>query len=97
MLAKKERLTASEVRQIIKSGRSARAGALSLKYEPAAEPQYAVVVSKKVAASAHKRNALRRLVYRSLPSALPRARVVLFVHSQSVTPEDVTNLCLQLS
>lgn len=97
MLSKDKRLAASEVRQIIKSGRSVRLGALSAKYEEAQSPKYAVVVSKKVASGAVERNALRRLVYNALPPALPRARVVLFVHSQSITPEDVIKICSQLS
>lgn len=97
MLPKRSRLTAQEVRDVMKAGRSARVLGLSAKIMPAASPKIAVVISKKVAPGAVERNRLRRLVYRSLPPPLPRARVVLFVQSAALTPEAVTQLCSQLS
>ncbi len=97
MLPKRARMSAIEVREVIKAGRSARVALLSAKYEASATPKVAVVISKKVAPGAVERNRLRRLVYRSLPSPLPPARVVLFVQSASLTPEAVTTLCSQLS
>ncbi|MBP7770514.1 MAG: ribonuclease P protein component [Candidatus Pacebacteria bacterium] len=97
MLPKRSRLSAADVRQVIKAGRSARGAGISAKYEPASSPQVAVVISKKVAHGAVERNRLRRLVYRSLPATLPRARVVLFVQSAKLDPEAITTLCSQLS
>lgn len=97
MLPKRSRLTAAEVRQVLKTGRAARGTGITLKYEAAEGAQVAVVVSKKVAKGATERNRLRRLVYRSLPSSLPRARMVLFVQSAALDPEAVRHLCSQLS
>lgn len=97
MLPKDSRLTAAQVRQVIKTGRPARGAGVSVKYEPSERPQAAVVVSKKVAKSAVERNRLRRMVYRSLPSPLPRARMVLFVQSAKLDPEAITQVCSQLS
>lgn len=97
MLPKTRRLSAAEVRQVMKTGRPARVAGVSAKYEAAASPQVAVVISKKVAPGAVERNRLRRLVYRSLPSPLPKARMVLFVQSAKLDPEAVRTLCSQLS
>lgn len=97
MLPKSLRLSAAEVRQVIKTGRSARGAGVSAKYEAAPAPKVAVVISKKVAPGAVERNRLRRLVYRSLPSSLPRARMVLFVQSAKIDSDAVTTLCSQLS
>ena len=97
MLPKRSRLSAAEVRQVIKTGRSARGAGISAKYEAASFPKAAVVISKKVAHGAVERNRLRRLVYRSIPSPLPPARMVLFVQSAQLDPETVTTLCSQLS
>lgn len=96
MLPKRSRLRAAEVRQVIKTGRSARGAGISVKYEPASSPQVAVVISKKVAPGAVERNRLRRLVYRSLPSPLPSARMVLFVQSAKLDTGAILNLCSQL-
>jgi ribonuclease P protein component len=90
-------MSASEVRSLIKSGRSVRAEGISAKYEASTKPQVAVVVSKKVAPGAVERNRLRRLVYRHLPTPLPRARVVLFVQSATLSPDSIPTLCLRLS
>lgn len=90
-------MSATEVREVMKTGRSARVPSLSAKYVASPTPKVAVVISKKVAPGAVERNRLRRMVYRSLPTPLPKARVVLFVQSASLTPEAVTTLCLQLS
>jgi ribonuclease P protein component len=97
MLPKLSRLTAIEVRQVIKEGRSARVEGLSVKYAAAPASKAAVVVSKKVASGAVERNRLRRLVYSSLPSPLPSAHMVFFVQSAAVSPEQVAKLCSQLS
>lgn len=97
MLPKRARMSAIEVREVIKTGRSARVASLSAKYQASTTPKVAVVISKKVASGAVERNRLRRMVYRSLPAPLPHARVVLFVQSASLTSEAVTHLCSQLS
>lgn len=97
MLAKRARLGAKEVREVIKTGRSARVVGLSAKYEASTTPQMAVVISKKVAKGAVERNRLRRMVYRNLPSPLPRVRMVLFVQSASLNKDAVLSLCSQLS
>jgi ribonuclease P protein component len=97
MLPKRSRLSAAEVRQVMKTGRSARGAGISAKFEAAPSPQVAVVISKKVAPGAVERNRLRRLVYRSLSAPLPSARVVLFVQSAKLEPEAITKLCSQLS
>ncbi len=98
MLAKKARLTASEVREILKSGRCARAGTLSVKYIPSAGSKAAVVVNSKVAKTAVLRNRLRRSAYRTLRTALPRnVRAVFFLHKPLVDNAELTQLCSKLS
>lgn len=97
MLPKAARLSAPEVRNLIKTGRSARVDGLSAKYKAADTPKAAVVVSKKVAPRAVERNALRRLVYAHLPDPLPRAHMVLFVQSAQFDLKELTKLCSQLS
>jgi ribonuclease P protein component len=96
MLPKNARMSASLVRGIIREGKSARAAGLSVKYQAAASPKVAVVVSKKIAPGATERNRLRRLVFRSLPKTLPRAHMVLFVQSKAVDGTSVATLCSQL-
>ena len=49
MLSKTNRLSAFEVREIIKDGRSARTAALSAKFKAGSGAKAAVVVSTKVA------------------------------------------------
>ncbi len=98
MLAKKQRLTAVEVREILKSGRSVRSATLSAKYLRGSGARAAVVVSTKVAKSAVERNRLRRAAYRTLREALPKnIRVVFFLHTPALNPEELTQLCLKLS
>ena len=84
MLPKRARLTAVEVKEVLARGRGRRGAMLSVKIQEAPPPfRCAVVVSKKVARSAVKRNQLRRAVYRALGSiSLPPAgRAILFVQS----------------
>jgi ribonuclease P protein component len=98
MLPKKARLTAVEVRHVLKAGRTARAGALSAKFIPGASAKAAVVVSTKVSKSAVARNALRREAYQALQSALPeRVHAVLFLHKPLIDPRELTELCSKLS
>jgi ribonuclease P protein component len=97
MLAKKQRLTAAQVREILKTGRSARSATLSAKYLRGAGAA-AVVVSSKVAKTAVSRNRLRRAAYRILRGALPKdVRAVFFLHKPALDLEELKALCLKLS
>lgn len=98
MLPKKARLTAAEVREILKSGRSVRSGALSAKYKTAPHAKAAVVVSIKVAKSAVERNRLRRSAYLALRASMPKdVHVVFFLHKPELDPRELNSLCLKLS
>ncbi len=98
MLAKRRRLRAEEVREILAKGRSARLSGLSVKYLPAKDARAAVVVSKKTAKTAVMRNSLRRAAYRTLQKAtLPRVHAVLFIHTTTFEPETLITLCSRLS
>ena len=98
MLSKTNRLSASEVREIIKSGRSVRSATLSAKSEQAAVSKAAVVVSAKVAKTAVLRNRLRRAAYRTLRTALPKnTQAVFFLHKPVLDPAELQQLCLKLS
>ena len=98
MLAKNQRLTAARVREIIKSGRSARSATLSAKFVPSKVGKVAVVVSSKVAKTAVARNKLRRAAYRALRTALPKnTQVVFFLHKPILDPAELQQLCLKLS
>ena len=98
MLPKTSRLSASEVREILKSGRSVRLGTLSAKYVVSAHTKAAVVVSAKVAKNAVERNRLRRDAYRVLRASLPKGvHVVFFLHKPALDPLELSSLCLKLS
>lgn len=98
MLPKKSRLTAAEVRDVLASGRSARAGALSAKYIKGRGAKAAAVVSSRVAKSAVNRNRLRRALYEALRTVLPRdTKVVVFLQKPAFDREDVATLCSKLS
>lgn len=98
MLPKTNRLSASEVCEILKTGRSARAGTLSAKYLRLPGARAAVVVSSKVAKTAVLRNRLRRAAYRALKGELPSdIHAVLFLHKPALDPEELKQLCLKLS
>ena len=97
MLRKKARLSASEVREIIKSGRSVRLGTLSAKFKESASSKAAVVVSAKVAKNAVERNTLRRAAYLALRSSLPKGvHVVFFLHKPVLDKNELNALCLKL-
>ena len=96
MLPKRSRLTAREVRAILKGGRSARLPTVSAKYLPAPMGKVAVVVSAKVAKKATERNALRRAAYQAL-ATLPKAHAVFFIQNKQFDPADIRSLCLKLS
>ena len=98
MLSKTNRLSAFEVREIIKDGRSARTAALSAKFKAGSGAQAAVVVSTKVAKSAVGRNRLRRAAYSALRTSLPKdTHAVFFLHKPSLDPLELQSLCLKLS
>jgi len=98
MLPKKARLTSAEVREILKSGRSARTGTLSAKFKASSSSKAAVVVSAKVAKNAVERNKLRRAAYLALSSSLPKnVHVVFFLHKPALDHNELNSLCLKLS
>lgn len=98
MLPKKTRLTAEEVRAILKDGRPARSATLSAKYKVISPAKAAVVVSSKVAKSAVERNRLRRAAYQTLSGHLPKGvQVVFFLHKAALNPSELIALCLKLS
>src|SRR3989344_3930583 len=98
MLSKKQRLSASEVREIIKSGRSARTATLSAKFVPGKGAKAAVVVSSKVAKTAVARNLLRRTAHKMLPPSLQKnPRAFFFLQKPILDPAELQQLCLKLS
>ena len=103
MLPKTKRLTAQEVREVLKLGKPVRAGAVSARYTvgtaalPEQASKAAVVVSTKVARSAVARNKLRRLGYAALTTLPARTHLVVFIQSKDVTPADIATLCSKLS
>ena len=97
MLAKKQRLTAVQVREIIKNGRSARTATLSAKFKAASPSKAAVVVSIKTAKSAVMRNKLRRSAYATLRASLPKGiHAVFFLHKPILDTDELNSLCLKL-
>ncbi|OGC88153.1 hypothetical protein A3D70_02280 [Candidatus Adlerbacteria bacterium RIFCSPHIGHO2_02_FULL_54_18] len=98
MLPQRSRLSAAEVRVILKRGRSARSATLSAKYVPAVHSRAAVVVSTKVAKSAVARNRLRRTCYDALRPLLPPGKnVVFFLHKPTLDIGELKELCFKLS
>jgi ribonuclease P protein component len=98
MLAKSRRLTAHEVREVLKNGRSLRAGSVSARYtRVVGKGKAAVVVNTKVAKRAVDRNRLRRQVFSALPSLPTGIRLVLFVQNKELNLEDIQSLCSKLS
>ncbi|MBX4192169.1 ribonuclease P protein component [Candidatus Parcubacteria bacterium] len=91
MLSHGARLRASEVRQIIKSGKSLRSAAaphVSLKYMQSPTFRAAIVVSKSIARTATERNRLRRAAYNALRELAPsfHAQAVLFIQKRPSSP-----------
>ncbi len=98
MLSKTNRLSATEVREILKSGRFVRLGTLSAKFKASPTSKAAVVVSTKVAPNAVARNTLRRAAYQVLRASLPKSvHVVFFLHKSALDPRELSSLCLKLS
>jgi ribonuclease P protein component len=92
MLASRNRLRTSEVRDIIASGKPARSAHLSVKYVVKQGVfQAAAVVSKKVAKGAVMRNSLRRSLYTALAAhpLPPGTQAVFFIHKIPPTPRTV--------
>ncbi len=90
MLPKYKRLSSEGVAEVLKHGKGRRSGVLSLKLLPTNTPlRCAVVVSKKLARTAVKRNMLRRAVYAALKatSLPPTGHAILFV--QSIPSQDM--------
>ena len=76
MLSKKRRLNHRIIREILKKGKSARAGNISLKYLvfPGQTPSFSFVVSSKTVKSAVIRNKLKRRGRAAVFSLLPSIR-----------------------
>lgn len=82
MLKKSKRLSAAEVKEVLKRGRSMRVGAYVAKLLPSSTPlRVAVIIPKKAAPKATTRNTLRRAAYRNLKTLpLPeKGLLALFV------------------
>jgi ribonuclease P protein component len=93
MLPRQKRLTTDEVKEVLAKGKSRRGSAVSLKWLDTESPfRCAVVVSKKLAKTAVKRNQLRRAAYLALGAAsLPRrGHAILFV--QSIPTDDMAKV-----
>ena len=93
MLPKQKRLGSEGVKEVLAKGKSRRASSLSLKWlDTTGQFRCAVVVSKKLAKTAVKRNQLRRAVYQALKaSSLPRhGHAILFV--QSIPKDDLVGV-----
>lgn len=97
MLPKGRRLTALEVRTVLKLGRSARAGGVSARYTTATVAKAAVVVSTKVAKAATERNRLRRKGYAALTPLPARTHLVVFIQNKNFDPADIAAVCSKLS
>lgn len=110
MLPKKRRLSAEEVREVLKHGKGVRTGSVSLKYvEKQGLFRAAAVAPKAVAKSAVERNRLRRALYRVLATLPPEEAQVLrntlgvFFIQRIPTPltpglrEDISGLLKKLS
>jgi len=98
MLPKSKRLSAKEVREVLRYGRSVSGETLALKYKMGENTKAAVVVSIKVAKRAVVRNRLRRTLYREITSLLPARRlVVVFVKKPEPNLKELSSLCSKLS
>ncbi len=103
MLPKRQKLSVSEVQEVLRAGRSVREGPISMKYTLCEGPsKVAVVVPKSVAKAATARNYLRRVVYHILRTlSLPKHKhLVFFVQKKSeraILMSTISKLCSQLS
>ncbi|MDP2705188.1 MAG: ribonuclease P protein component [bacterium] len=92
MLPKRQRLTSSEVRHLLREGKKVSSHPFSLCVSSKSDKKgYAVVISSKIAGSKVKRNSIRRLVYEiigSVMGSLSQKEVVVFVLSDvSLIPQ----------
>ena len=92
MLPKRQRLTSSEVRHLLREGKKVSSPPFSLCVSSKSDKKgYAVVISSKIAGSKVKRNSVRRLVYEiigSVSDSLSQKEVVVFVLSDiSLIPQ----------
>ena len=99
MLPRPRKLSASEVREILRMGKPIRGSRLLAKYRGALTSKAAIVVSKKVTKSAVERNRIRRALYKVLVTELPpKVNVVFTVTSKSDDlATDIATLCSKLS
>ena len=98
MLPKRNRLGAAEVRRTLKEGKTLRTPNLALKHAEGGGSGAAVVVSKKVARTAVRRNTIRRAIYRAIPHPLPpHTSLVFLVQKNSADyTGDIKTLCSKL-
>lgn len=98
MLKGQNRLRSGEVRAVLKDGRVLRGVSLTAKYIQADGSKMAVVVSKKIAKTAVRRNIIRRAVYSALPSPLPPRTWAVFLVQKNVPDytSDIKTLCSKL-
>lgn len=97
MLPKRSRLTAKEVRAILKGGRSVRLQTVSAKYMPSRTSKAAVVVSSKTAKKAVERNRIRRAAWLALPALPGGIHAVFFINTKDFIPAELASLCSKLS
>src|SRR5258708_1935552 len=84
MLPKSKRLNKAQVAEVLSRGHGRRGGTLSLKYLETTTPfRSAVVISKRVARTAVRRNYVRRVLCQALRGASlpPTGHAILFVQS----------------
>jgi RNase P protein component len=97
MVPKLRRLTAREVREVLKNGKTLRANTVVAKYIASERSKAAVVVSSKVAKRAVERNSLRRKGYNALSTLPPHKHLVFFIQKKEFNPHDILFLCSKLS
>jgi ribonuclease P protein component len=79
MLAKAERLGRTDFAQFFKAGKRFHGDYVTIVYSPYPTLHASVVVSKKVAKSAVKRNLIRRRIYAQLRAALHHTHPGVFI------------------
>lgn len=96
MLPKRRRLSAQEVREVLKRGRTIRLGTVSARYYRASDSKVAVVVKTGLVKRAVDRNRIRRLSYNALRALPQKTHLVLFIQKKEFDPAEITALCLKL-
>src|SRR3989344_2680474 len=98
MLPKRQRLTAAEGREILKSVRSARTAPVPAKSVGRRERKAGGGGRTKGAKSAVARNRLRRAAYDALRPVLPAGKsAVFFLHKPALYKDELISLCSKLS